>query len=65
MATLNINIPDDQVTRVVTALCTLQGVAVSPANAKQVLIAHIKADRVRLRERREHPHRDRRTACVA
>jgi hypothetical protein len=42
MATLTITIPDDQLTRVVTALCTLQGVAVSPANAKQVLIAHIK-----------------------
>lgn len=42
MASLTINIRDDQLTRVLTALCTLQGVAVSPANARQVIIDHIR-----------------------
>jgi hypothetical protein len=42
MATLTITIPDDQLLRVETALCTVNGVAVSAANAKQIVVNYIR-----------------------
>lgn len=42
MATLSITIPDSEVTRVQTALCESQGMAVSAANAKAVVVSLIK-----------------------
>lgn len=42
MASVNIQIPDNQLARVVHALCTEAGVAETMPNAKGVLIAFIK-----------------------
>lgn len=43
MANITITIPDDKVTRVVTALCNTAGLPVTNANAKKTIIDHIKA----------------------
>jgi hypothetical protein len=43
MATIQITIPDAQLTRVVNGLCAAAGVTATPANAKQAVIDHVKA----------------------
>ena len=42
MASVNLTIPDAQLTRVVNALCAAEGLSASPANAKQALIRIIR-----------------------
>ena len=42
MAQITITIPDDKVTRVVAALCGLTGAEPTAANAKQVLVQHLR-----------------------
>lgn len=43
MAQIIIEVPDNQVTRVQTALCTTANLAISAANAKSVIVNYIKA----------------------
>lgn len=43
MATISITIPDAQAARVISAVCKGAGLDPSPANAKQAIIAHIRA----------------------
>ena len=43
MATITLNIPDDALARIVTALCKGAGLPVSLSNARQAIINHIKA----------------------
>lgn len=43
MATISFTVPDAQVPRLIDLLCTPAGLTPSPANAKAVIINHIKA----------------------
>ena len=59
MASITITIPDQHVDRVVHALCVIAGVEdETPANAKQVLVDHIKNVVGRVERREQAPQID-------